>query len=70
MITCKNIRWKNFLSTGNAWTEIQFDKSPSTLIIGENGSGKSTIAKLLMRQYDPDEGKITLGGKDFRSFDL
>ena len=42
MIHFKNIRWKNFLSTGNAWTEIQFDKSPSTLIVGENGSGKST----------------------------
>ena len=47
MITFKNIRWKNFLSTGNAWTEIQFDKSPSTLIIGENGSGKSTMLDAL-----------------------
>ena len=47
MITFKNIRWKNFLSTGNAWTEIQFDKSPSTLIVGENGSGKSTMLDAL-----------------------
>lgn len=47
MIHFKNIRWKNFLSTGNAWTEIQFDKSPSTLIVGENGSGKSTMLDAL-----------------------
>ena len=43
MIHFKNLRWKNFLSTGNAWTEIDFERSPSTLIIGENGSGKSTM---------------------------
>ena len=47
MIYFKNIRWKNFLSTGNAWTEIDFDKSPSTLIVGENGSGKSTLLDAL-----------------------
>jgi len=47
MIHFKNIRWKNFLSTGNVWTEIQFDKSPSTLIVGENGSGKSTMLDAL-----------------------
>lgn len=37
------VRWKNFLSTGNAFTEIRLDKSPSTLIIGKNGDGKSTL---------------------------
>ena len=47
MITFKTIRWKNFLSTGNAWTEIQLDKSPSTLIVGDNGSGKSTMLDAL-----------------------
>jgi len=47
MIQFKDIRWKNFLSTGNAWTEIKFDHSPSTLIIGENGSGKSTLLDAL-----------------------
>ena len=47
MIQFKNIRWKNFLSTGNAWTEIDFERSPSTLIIGENGSGKSTLLDAL-----------------------
>jgi DNA repair exonuclease SbcCD ATPase subunit len=43
MIKFKNIRWKNFLSTGNAFTEIKLDRSSSTLILGENGSGKSTL---------------------------
>ena len=47
MIQFKNIKWKNFLSTGNAYTEIDFTKSPSTLIIGENGSGKSTLLDAL-----------------------
>ena len=37
------IRWKNFLSTGGQFTEIEFEASPSTLIVGENGAGKSTI---------------------------
>jgi DNA repair exonuclease SbcCD ATPase subunit len=43
MIYFKAIRWKNFLSTGNAFTEIKLDKSHSTLILGDNGSGKSTL---------------------------
>jgi len=47
MIQFKNIKWKNFLSTGNAYTEIDFTKSPSTLIVGENGSGKSTLLDAL-----------------------
>jgi DNA repair exonuclease SbcCD ATPase subunit len=47
MIIFKTVRWKNFLSTGNAWTEIKLDRSPNTLIVGENGSGKSTILDAL-----------------------
>ena len=43
MINFKTIRWKNLLSTGNAFTEIKLDRSKSTLILGENGSGKSTL---------------------------
>ena len=43
MITFEKIRWKNFLSTGNSFTEIEFNRSPSTLVVGENGSGKSTM---------------------------
>ena len=47
MIEFKYVRWKNFLSTGNQFIEIQLDRNPSTLIIGENGAGKSTILDAL-----------------------
>lgn len=47
MIYFKAIRWKNFLSTGNAFTEIQLNKSDTTLIVGENGAGKSTLLDAL-----------------------
>ena len=47
MIRFKNIKWKNFLSTGNQWTEIDFEKSSTTLIIGTNGAGKSTVLDAL-----------------------
>ena len=47
MIQFKNIRWKNFLSTGNTFTEISLDKSPATLIVGSNGAGKSTVLDAL-----------------------
>ena len=47
MIKFENIRWKNLLSTGNQWTQIDFAKFSSTLIIGTNGAGKSTILDAL-----------------------
>ena len=47
MIKFKVIRWQNFLSTGAHPTEVRFDKSPTTLIVGENGAGKSTILDAL-----------------------
>jgi len=47
MIVFKNLRWKNFLSTGNKWTEINLNKISSTLIVGHNGSGKSTMLDAL-----------------------
>lgn len=43
MIVFKHLKYKNFLSTGNTWTEIDFLKSKSTLVVGHNGSGKSTL---------------------------
>ena len=43
----KKLRWKNFISTGNIFTEIDLNRSKSTLIIGENGAGKSTILDAL-----------------------
>ena len=47
MIKFKKIKWKNFLSTGDHWTEINFEKSNTTLIIGSNGAGKSTVLDAL-----------------------
>ena len=47
MIIFKCVRWKNFLSTGNNFTEIQLDRNSTTLIIGENGAGKSTVLDAL-----------------------
>jgi DNA repair exonuclease SbcCD ATPase subunit len=47
MILFEKVRWKNILSTGNSFTEIQLNKSPNTLIIGHNGAGKSTILDAL-----------------------
>jgi len=58
LINFKYVRWKNFLSTGNNFTEIQLDNSPTTLIIGENGAGKSTVLDALC---------FGLFGKPFRS---
>ena len=58
MINFKYVRFKNFLSTGNQFTEIQLDRNPTTLIIGENGAGKSTVLDALC---------FGLFGKPFRS---
>jgi DNA repair exonuclease SbcCD ATPase subunit len=57
MIYFKVLRWRNFLSTGNINTEIELNKSTNTLIVGENGAGKSTILDALT---------FALFGKPFR----
>ena len=57
MIIFKKIRWKNLLSTGNVFSEVDLQKSKTNLIIGSNGAGKSTILDALT---------FTLFGKPFR----
>ena len=47
MITFKKIKWKNFLSTGQQFTEIDFQKNQTNLIVGTNGAGKSTVLDAL-----------------------
>ena len=47
MITFQKIRWKNFLSTGNHWSEIDFQGNTTNLVVGTNGSGKSTMLDAL-----------------------
>jgi len=57
MITFKKIRWKNFLSTGNTFTEVDLTSYKTNLIVGTNGAGKSTILDALT---------FSLFGKPFR----
>ena len=57
MIYFNDIRWKNFLSTGNTFTEVKLNKEQTTLIVGENGAGKSTLLDAL---------SFVLYGKPFR----
>ena len=47
MIVFKKVRYKNFLSTGQQFIEIQLDRAPTTLVVGENGAGKSTMLDAL-----------------------
>lgn len=58
MIIFRKLRWKNILSTGNIFTEIDLNANGTTLIVGENGAGKSTILDALT---------FALFGKTFRN---
>ena len=58
MLVFRYVRWRNLLSTGNYFTEIKLDNTSNTLVVGENGSGKSTMLDALC---------FGLFGKPFRS---
>jgi DNA repair exonuclease SbcCD ATPase subunit len=58
MIIFRNLKWKNLLSTGNYYTEVNLSNNSNTLVVGENGSGKSTMLDALC---------FALFGKPFRS---
>ena len=58
MIIFKKLRYQNLMSTGNVFTELDLNKSSSTLIVGENGAGKSTFIEALT---------FALYGKPFRN---
>ena len=57
MILFEKVRWKNFLSTGNQETEINFTENATNIVIGTNGAGKSTVLDALT---------FSLFGKPFR----
>jgi DNA repair exonuclease SbcCD ATPase subunit len=61
MIKFEYVRWRNFLSTGNVFTEVDICKSPTTLVVGSNGSGKSTFIDALC---------FALFGKPFRKIKI
>ena len=57
MILFEKVRWRNFLSTGQHYSEVNFSSHATTLIVGDNGSGKSTVLDALT---------FSLFGKPFR----
>jgi DNA repair exonuclease SbcCD ATPase subunit len=68
----KKVRWKNFLSTGNAFTEVELDRNQNTLVVGTNGAGKSTILDALcfglygkpFRKIKKDQLANSINGRD------
>ena len=61
MIKFEKIRWRNFLSTGNVFTEIHLNKNETTLISGENGAGKTTLLDAIV---------FCLFGKPYRNINI
>lgn len=72
MLTFKSIKFKNFISVGNYWTEINFIEHPRTLIVGTNGAGKSTVLDAIcfaifnkgLRDMNKPEMVNTITGRD------
>ena len=74
MIIFEKIKWKNFLSTGNLYTEIDFKKSNTTIIVGKNGSGKCVNINTKVRLRNKNNGEISItseeNGKNAGWFDV
>lgn len=58
MIIFKEVRWKNFLSTGNEFTKIQLNRSKSTLIVGKNGHGKCVCINTIIKIRNKETNEI------------
>ena len=62
MILFKQIRWRNLLSTGDRFTEIDLTEAQTSLIVGTNGAGKSTIINILGGTVTKDKGDLKIWG--------
>lgn len=71
-ISFENVSFSYVNSSVNAITDFSFMITPKqkTAIVGKNGAGKSTIVKLLLRLYDPKEGRICINGVDLREYSI
>ena len=76
-IPVHNIRFENvsFKYTGSDYyalkdINVSFNTNETVCLVGENGSGKSTFSKLLLRIYDPTEGHVLLDGIDLKEYDI
>jgi DNA repair exonuclease SbcCD ATPase subunit len=65
MTIFKRIKWKNLLGTGDQFTEIDLNKSPTTLIYGTNGTGKCLANSTIVSIFESEENKAF---KEFRNF--
>lgn len=71
-ISFENVSFKYPNSDNQALKNVSFTLNPgdSVAFVGENGAGKTTVIKLLLRFYDPDTGRILVNGTDVREIDL